>query len=345
MRNPAHAVLLSLLLTVPALAQTNIDLMLKPFAEKTPIDVNATTYVLSSGHTDNGNDYQLSIIDVAGRYRFAPRERYDPRIGFDATYLNFDTDNPAVPDGLFETSIAVGLGVYEDKAGGWQAGITLGMGYAGAVGGPAGDDLFADQNAWYGKASVLVGKKLNKTDGLLFVLDYDGNRTYKPDVPIPGVAYQKLIFGNPEADQQGGKAGPFQPTLLLTLGFPFSSVHWNPIDRLTIDASFFLPDNFSARIDYDLLPQRKLGVFAALDTRREAFHWNLLRHGDDRILYYQRRAELGLRWTPARKVNLNVAAGYAFSQELTTGFDSDNEDKLTDLSDRPYLRVGLEVGF
>ena len=44
-------------------------------------------------------------------------------------------------------------------------------------------------------------------------------------------------------------------------------------------------------------------------------------------------------------MGVTLAAGYAFSQELTTGFDSDNEDKLTDLSDQPYLRIGLEVGF
>lgn len=345
MRKIPHVGALALsVLTLPALAQTNAELMLKPFAEKTPVDINATGYVLSSGHTDRpaGSDYQLSIIDVNGRYRFAPDQRFDPRLGFDATYLNFDTDNRILPDGLLDTSVAVGLGVYEDKVEGWQAGITLGIGYAGARGGPAGDDLFSDDNGIYGKASILVGKKLNKTDGLLFVLDYDGNRTFKPDIPLPGVAYQKLIFGNPNPARRGGA---FEPSLLLTLGIPFTSIHWQPLERLTVDFTFFLPDDFSARVDYDLLPARKLGVFAALDSRREAFHWNALRHGDDRIMYYQRRAELGLRWTPVNKVNLNVAAGYAFSQELTTGFDSTDDDKLTDLSDRPYLRLGLEVGF
>ena len=343
-RHLPSSILALVLITLPALAQTNIDLMLKPFADKTPVDVNATGYVLASGHTDRpaNDDYQLSIIDLYGRYRFAPDQRYDPRLGFNATYLNFDSDNPTLPDSALDTSVAVGLGVYEDKREGWQAGITLGIGYAGARGGPAGDDLFSDKNGLYGKASILVGKHFNKTDALLFVVDYDGNRTYKPDLPIPGIAYQKRIFGNPDPDQKGG---PFQPTLLLTLGIPFSSIHWQPMERLTVDASYLFPDNFSARVDYDLLPERKLGVFAALDSRRDAFHWNALPHGDDRLLYYQRRAELGLRWTPARKINLNLAAGYAFSQELTTGFDSTDEDKLTDLSDAPYLRLGLEVGF
>src|SRR5690348_939294 len=127
MRNAAHhrailhlpSSILALVLTLPALGQTAVDLMLKPFAENTPIDVNATAYVLDSGHTDSGRDYQLSTIDVNGRYRFAPSERYDPRLGFNATYLNIDSKDPIVPNGLLDTSVAVGLGVYEDKAGGW----------------------------------------------------------------------------------------------------------------------------------------------------------------------------------------------------------------------------------
>jgi hypothetical protein len=349
MRNAAHrpailhllSSILALVLPLPASAQTAVDLMLKPFAENTPIDINSTAYVLSSGHTDSDRSYQLSIVDVSGRYRFAPTERYDPRLGFNATYLNLDSKDPILPNGLLDTSVAVGLGIYEDKPSGWQAGLTLGFGYAGASGG-SGDNLFSDANAWYGQASLLVGKKFNKTDGLVFVLDYDGNRTYKPDVPIPGVAYQKLIFGNPDPARQGGK---FEPTLLLTLGVPYTSVHWQPLDHLTVDAWFLLPEDFSLRVDYDLLGGKRLGVFGALETRREAFHWNRLTSGTSRLLYYQRRAELGLRWTPAHKVNLLVAAGYAFGQELTTGFDSSNDDKLTDLSDEPYLRVGLEVGF
>src|SRR5436309_1448381 len=92
--------ILALFLTLPALGQTAVDLMLKPFDENTPIDINSTAYVLSSGHTDSGRDYQLSLIDVNGRYRFAPSERYDPRLGFNATYLNLDSKDPLLPNGL-----------------------------------------------------------------------------------------------------------------------------------------------------------------------------------------------------------------------------------------------------
>jgi hypothetical protein len=332
-------------LAVPALGQTNIDLMLKPFPERTPVEVKAGGYVLSSGHTDNaGADYQLSIADVNARYRFAPEQPIDPRVGVSAAYLNFDTEDRSIPGSLLDASVAVGFGVYEDKASGWQGGLTIGGGYAGAAG-TERDDFFSDQNAWYAKASFLLGKHLNKTDSLLFVVDYDGNRTYKPDIPFPGFAYQKLIFGNPDPKQPGEPGGAFQPQLLLTLGVPFAAVHWEPLDRLTVDVSYLIPDDFSARVDYDLLERGKLGVFGSLDSRRNAFHANALRHGDDRLLFYQRRAEVGLRWTPANKVNLLVAGGYAFGQEITRGFDTSDDRRVADLGDRPYVRVGFEMGF
>jgi hypothetical protein len=338
--------LLVLALTLPARAQTNVDLMLKPFAERTPVEVNAGAYALAAGHTDNGSaDYQLSIVDVNARYRFAPDARIDPRVGVSAAYLNFDTDDRAIPGALLDASVAVGFGVYEDKASGWQGGLTLGGGYAGAADSAGRDNFFSDGNGWYGKASFLLGKHLNKTDSLLFVVDYDGNRTYKPDIPFPGIAYQKLIFGNPDPQRPGEPGGPFQPQLLLTLGVPYAAVHWEPLEHLTVDVSYLLPDTFSARVDYDLVPRGKLGVYGSLDSRRNAFHSDTLRHGNDRLLFYQQRAEVGLRWTPVAKVNFLVAGGYAFGQELTRGFDTSNDRKVADLGDRPYARIGLEVGF
>jgi hypothetical protein len=343
--NARHSILGFIFFATSAAAQTSVDLMLKPFAEKTPIEISATGAILAAGHTDNASaDYQLSLLDLAGRYRFLPEARIDPRVGVAAIFLNFDADDPSIPESLLDASVAVGFGVYENKTTGWQAGLTLGVGYAGAAGGDR-DNLFSDGNAWYGKASLLVGKKLNNTDALLFVVDYDGNRTYKPDIPFPGFAYQKLIFGNPNPQRPGEPGGTFEPQLLLTLGVPFTALHWEPIEHLTLDVSYLIPDTFSAKVDYDLIPRGKLGVFASLDSRRSGFHSNALRHGDDRILFFQRRAELGLRWTPAARVNLLVAGGYAFGQELTTGCDTSDDHHLADLGDRPYLRVGVEVGF
>ena len=351
-------------------AQTSVDLMIRPFPRDHPAELRADMYFLGSGRSDRddefgGNpagadrDYSMSVYDLKGRMRIAPQERIDPRIGVAATYIALNAADPALPDQLLDASAAVGFGVL--SVGGWVGALTLGYGYAGA-----GDELFADSNAWYPKASLVIGRKLSRTDTLGFAIDFDANRTYKPDVPLPGFVWQKLIFGRPEEEPDpsaGGAAadaiptvGPtdddaraFEPRLLLTVGFPYSNVHYRPIERLTLEATFLMPDDFFARIDYDLLGDRVLGIYASFDTRRNAFHWDALADGDDRIMLRQRRAEVGVRWTPVKRgdyaLNLLAAVGYAFAQEITVGFDSTDDDKLAELSDEPYLRIGLEVGF
>jgi hypothetical protein len=369
--------LLALLPVISAQAQTSVDLMIRPFPAEQPAEFKADAYFLGSGETDRdeefgGNpagsdrDYSLSLYDFKGRMRVAPQERIDPRIGLAATYVSPSAHDPALPDQFLDASVAVGFGVF--AAGGWVGALTLGYGYAGA-----GDELFTDGNAWYPKASLVFGKKLSRTDTLAVVIDYDANRTYKPDVPLPGLIWQKLIFGRsddgtaagagaagagPPADVLPG-AGPsraeaaaFEPRLLLTLGFPYANVHYRPVERLTLEATFLMPDDFSARVDYDLLGNRILGIYASYDTRRNAFHWDALADGDDRIMLRQRRAEVGVRWTPVKHgerggyaLNLLAAVGYAFAQELTVGFDSTDDDKLAELSDEPYFRIGVELGF
>jgi hypothetical protein len=339
--------------------------MIRPFPSDLPAEARLDGLFLSSGesHRDEefggdpaDRDYTLSMYELKGRVRLAPEARFDPRLGVAGTYVVLNAQDPALPDQLVDASAAIGFGVFEQR--GWVGALTLGYGYAGAA-----DEVFGDSNAWYPKASLAFGKKLSRTDTLAILVDYDANRTYKPDVPIPGIVWQKLLFGRPDdegtpdrpADVIPGigpprdKAGEFEPRLLLTLGLPYTNVNYRPIDRLTLDATWLMPDDFSARVDFDLLGNRRLGLYASFETRRNAFHWDALADGDDRILLFQRRAEVGVRWTPAKSssysLNVLAAIGYAFSQELTIGFDSTDDDKLAELSDQPYLRLGLELGF
>ena len=349
------------------LAQTSVELMIRPFPPNHPAEFRADAFFVESGESDRdeefgGNpsdrDYSMSVYDFKGRVRVAPQRRIDPRLGLAGTYFTINAADPALPDQFLDASAAIGFGVFQRD--GWVGALTLGYGYAGA-----GDELFADSNAWYPKASLVFGKKLSRTDSVAVLVDYDGNRTYKPDVPFPGIVWQKLLFGRPDEDAAEAaesppdttpgvgpsrdQAGGFEPRLLLTLGVPYSNVNYRPIDRVTIEASWLIPDDFSARVDFDLLGNRALGLYASFDTRRNAFHWDELADGDERVLVRKRRAEVGVRWTPAKRgdysLNVLAAVGYAFSQELTVGFDSTDDDKLAELSDEPYLRVGLELGF
>jgi len=42
---------------------------------------------------------------------------------------------------------------------------------------------------------------------------------------------------------------------------------------------------------------------------------------------------------------VTAAAGYAWGQEFSTGFDSRKSDEVADVSDEPYVRFGVEVKF
>jgi hypothetical protein len=54
---------------------------------------------------------------------------------------------------------------------------------------------------------------------------------------------------------------------------------------------------------------KNFGVFANYAARREAFHWDELPSPRDRLLFQQRRAELGVRWTAHETVSLILAGG------------------------------------
>ena len=228
-----------------------------------------------------------------------------------------DSTDPLLQNNLTDVSIAAGveLGKYYD----WQGGLTVGLGYA-------GDTPFGEGDAWYGKATLVLGRKLDKQTDMVFVVDYDGNRPILPDVPLPGFAYRH------EHD----------PTLTYVVGVPVASVTWKPTDLITIEATWAMIDDFDARAEYEVANELKL--FGALEGRHDAFHVEGL-SGHDRLLFHQRRAELGLLWKPFEHTSLQIAGGYAFGGEFSAGWDERDSELVADISDEPYVRFGFERRF
>ena len=260
----------------------------------------------------------MSFYEASGRFR-EERERFIPRLGFDLTYYHFDSSNPTIPKELTDTSFAAGieLGKFYD----WRSGFTAGIGYA-------GDTPFGQSNAWYGKATLVVGKSLDPKTDVAFVLDYDGNRTLWPDIPIPGAAYRH----------------EYDPTLSYTIGVPLSSVRWKPkpVSDLTVEITYLLVDNFDARLDYKLSPH--WGLFGALEHRQEAFHVEDI-GGHDRLFFEQSRSEAGIRWVPRKYTSLTAAIGYAWGSSFSRGWNLYESDHIADVSDEPYIRFGFETRF
>jgi hypothetical protein len=301
-----------------AIAQTGPALLLKPLlGEQEALEGRGDAIFLNSGSTSNGGDFHLGVYEWSGRFR-EQRENLIPRVGWDLTYLDVNTTDPSIPDkGLTDVSLAAGveLGTYS----GWIAALTVGVGYA-------GDTPFGEGDAWYGKATLVLGRELDPKTKVGAVVDYDGNRTFLPDVPLPGFAY----------------IHEFDPHLSYTLGVPVSAVKWKPYDPVSLEITWTLLDRFDARLDYKLSPQWT--VYGALEDRQEAFHIEGLEN-HDRLLFEQRRVELGLHWQPFEHTSLNLAGGYAWGGNFSSGWDLRKSDSLADFSDEPYVRIGFERRF
>ncbi|MBC7782512.1 MAG: hypothetical protein H7144_01625 [Burkholderiales bacterium] len=304
-----------------ALAQAGPEMLLKPMDKALRFDGSASgAYFFETDTSADDTEATLIRYGTSGRLRLMPEHKADPRFGYSFQQLNLDTDNDLYPSEFTSIQVGVGTGIAEFDNG-WVAGLTLGGGYAGT-------NTFGDANAWYAAGTVLVGGKIDDRTTLGFALDYDGNRSFMPDVPLPGIVWTRQI---PERN------------LELSVGFPFAYSRWRPTEELLLELNFTFPDFVGARVSYDLV--KGVGLFASLSQRTDAWHHNDLPRGDDRILFEQSMAELGARFSLDDRFTVLFAGGYAFAQEFRTGFDSRETDEFLELDDTPFLRLEGEFRF
>jgi hypothetical protein len=300
-------------------AQTGASLMVKPWSEKNEfLDARADAFVLNEGHIkDTGEGFQLQEYFTEGRARIFPGNEISPRVGWDFTFMDLHTSHPSLPSQLSDESIGFGTGLARwDK---WVAALTIGVGYS-------GDSAFSRGDAWFGQADLIFARIISDTDALVFLIDYDGHRTFLPDSPLPGIAYSHR----------------FDPTLQAILGLPYSSVDWKPFDRLEIEGEYALLTDFRANVAYEFI--RHFFVYGALGNREESFSTDTLPK-DRHLFFLQRRIEAGLRWEPTERLRVKVGVGYAFDGEFRSGWDLLETHRVAKLDDEPYVHAGLEFRF
>ena len=308
--------LASIVAATPLRAQSDPGPLLLPFPETKDFELTLTATRFNREHIKGTDEsFRLNQYEAAGRMRLTDKFPVNPALGFDLFRLNVDTENDEVPATLTDLSVGFASPIYQYENGWYLAG-SVGAGYAG---GELGDY----RGGYYGKLTGIVGKEFGNKDSILVALSYDGNRTVFPDVPLPAVAYTKVI------DEE----------LELVLGFPFTTVRWRPIERLRLEATAST-DTISGRVEYDLTDQ--VVAYGAASNISRAFRLEEL-SGNDRLLFEQRRAEAGLIISPTKWkwVGITVAAGYAYAQEFSAGFDNRDSDTVYKPSDAGYFRVGL----
>ena len=313
--------LLGVLVVLPSVAhaQTGVDLLLKPLlSEEELFEARGDALFFNSVSAGHGNDFKMDAFELNGRVR-EQRTNFIPRVGWDLHLYHFESNIPVLDHDLTDVSVAAGVEI--GTVSGYRTAISVGVGYA-------GNSPFGEGDAWYPKATLLMGKKLDPKTTFGMVLDYDANRPIFPDIPMPGVAY----------------IHEFDPTLSYTAGMPLSSVIWKPrqIENLTIDVTWIFIDTINAHVEYVVVPRWTL--YGSFERREEAFHVDEI-GGQDRLLFRQHRAELGVRWKATEHMSLLLAGGLAFGGEFSAGWDQRRSVLIADIGDEPYFRFGFERRF
>ena len=320
---------------VPAWAQTGPGLIMKPFVAGMTFEGQTSQMVFAQTSTnEEHHPARLSINDSGFRVKLptgggvgsatqpdAERNTWaglvsDPVFGYEHTWIHLDTHHSGLPNNLFEQSVAFGGTFYRTDL--WQFAALVGIGWA-------GQDPYADADAVYGKANLVAERKLDEKSSLMLSLNYNGNATVFPDVPLPGVAYSRR-----ESE-----------TLSFIVGVPYSSVTWQPVERLTLEANFVLPYNFAGKATYKL--DEAWRIFGQYESRMQAFA--VRDDSDKRLFFGQNTLEAGVNYVPCRYVSFTLAGGYAMGTRTSMGFDARDLDTVTKMSDTPYVRVGAEVRF
>jgi len=302
----------------PARGQTSAALLVKPWESDQVVEDKSRLMFFAGGHSqDTGAGFNMATFETQGRVRILPGNEASPRIGYDVTYLNTHNGQAGFPGQLLDASVAAGN--FFSQTNGWVTGLTLGVGYA-------GDTPFANGRAWYGRADFVLAKKFDEVDALGIGFDYDGHRTYMPDVPIPGFGWSHQL----------------DPTLLMVIGVPVTSITWKPDPRIRIYADYVLLTDFDLDVGYEVI--KHWTVFGALETRDDAFYISS-QPGHHRLMYTQRRAELGVRWEPAKFITVSLAGGYGFDTRFESGWDYRKIKSVLHASPEPYVALAVAVQF
>lgn len=307
-----------LLAARPAGAQANAALLIKPWEAAGAHEDHTALYFYGGSHShDTGAGFDMATFESQGRVRLLPGKEASPRLGYDVTYLNLNTGQRNFPGQLLDASVAAGSFLSESN--GWVTGLTLGVGYA-------GNAPFAVGRAWYGRADFVLAKKFSETDALGVGFDYDGHRTYAPDIPLPGFGWSHQV----------------DPTLLAVIGVPLTSITWKPDPRLRVYADYILLTDFDLDVGYEFV--KHWTVFGGMETRDNAFYISQ-QSGHQRMLYTQRRVQAGIRWQPKQFVTLSLAGGYAFDTRFERGWDYRNVKSVLHAGDEPFLSASMELKF
>lgn len=316
---PCLALCLVVSLTaLPAMARTRADISLSPWDDDVAAQLRFEVDSYLKSKTSSGAGLNMRAFGARGRIRLAPDKGIaSPKIGFQYVLLDFESTDPIIPDDLTDSSIAYAMPIA--KFGEFLVEFSVGAGYA-------GDDPFGG-TGWYGLASVTARGWLNETNLLYLGLDYDGNRTFAPDIPMPIVLWTHI----------------WSEKFRATFGFPFFGLVWNPNNKWEIEVEYLPPTRTVVVATYKL--PGAVDLFARYRSATFGFKIRDDPRENYRTFYSEERLELGVRWNIARETNLEFVAAWVADRRFSRGYDLIDDTTTTRASRTVAFAVIYSFGF
>lgn len=218
------------------------------------------------------------------------------------------------PDQLWNVSIGVTAAHQFDN--GWIAGLGL-------SGGSASNRPFESSKELNANVNAFLRIPVRESDAWNFTLAYSplGQIAF----PVPGVSY----FWHPS------------DCFSANIGLPFS-LHWRPMDDLSLDFSYMLLTTVHARATYRLADSFR--VYGGFNWINQGYHLSADGDSTDRFFYYEKNLTAGARWIITQHISFDLASGYAFDRYYSEGRAiGGGSGQRVDIESGPFLsgQVGV----
>jgi hypothetical protein len=190
--------------------------------------------------------------------------------------------------------------------------------------GSASNEPFQAGDAFDGTLGGLLRIPHKERNAWLFFLYFATNREFLNYVPLPGAGY----WWEPS------------DSFRAVIGVPFVSLAYNPIEKLSLDLSYFPVRNIRVEGKYRI--SWPLTLFAGFDWRNQRYFRADRDNNDERIFYYEKRIAGGLRVGVTKQIALTFEGGWAFDRFYFEGEEyGDRGQNMIDVDDSPYGAVKI----
>ena len=230
-----------------------------------------------------------------------------------------DTGEP-FPDNLW--NIRFGTTYRHRFESGWIGALDVNLGSPSDRPFASGDEMEISATA------ILRVPARRERDAWIFFLNYGSNREFLPHIPIPGFGYAYRPSDQFEA--------------VVTTGLV--SLQYQPIETLTLTASYIAVRTVDVRLTYQLF--RPVRLWVGFDWTNDRYLLADRADPNDRLFYYEKRVRAGAIIGLARQLFVDLTDGYSFDRFYFEGegFSDRNRNRI-DVDDGPFAAVRIGARF